>query len=429
MRLYDVECQYQTNSNWKMYLFRFFGLTLLDDSFHEVASHKIFRIINLSWLLIHLTIFVFLVVSPSTEIFARNYSRMSEIIEMANYLFALATNLLILVHVQLVSGKDINWHEKLLELDRLLRDKFGVKINHSDIGRRRLWKVLITFIGAGACSVINMLYATQNNGYAPFLFAHNYFLKSIINLRYMQSLVRIDAIERRIDGVHDAVRSVVEHNTVEWKIVLVLDAFNRRHRYPVRKIDDANDVVLFKRFYATLFESMKLWENIFGWSLLMMISFTFVDLTSNLYWFFIAILDLDERIDLIDCVLEIVPSVVVISCLIYSSFSASRKAKQLINSATNLYTNTTSCYNKMVKEFLMQIHHERIENSANDFFIVDFHLFSAVSRNFPTCRWLMSTDDVESRNQSDKRDVKSHSLFTQVTYRFIAQSAFTSHEV
>lgn len=367
-----------------MFLFRLFGLTLLDGSFHKAVSHKIFRLINLSWLLIHLAVFICLVASSSSEIFTRNYSRMSEIIEMANYLFALATNLLILVHVQLVNGKDVNWHRKLSELDQLLADKFGVRINHAAIGRRGLWKVLITFIGAGSCSVINMLYATQSSDYAPILFAHNYFLKSIINLRYMQSLMRIDAIDARIGGVHEAVRSVGEHNSVEWKIILVVDVFNRRNRDPARKIDDANDVVLFKRFYATLYESMKLWENIFGWSMLMMISFTFIDLTSNLYWFFIAILDLDERMSSVDCIVEIIPSVVAVSCLMYSSFCASRRAKLLINSATNLvHTNTTSCYNKAVKEFLMQIHHQRIENSANDFFIVDFHLFSAVSRDSP----------------------------------------------
>lgn len=362
-----------------MFLFRFFGLTFLDGGVSEFRFHKIFRFINVSWIVVHVSIFIFLVNSTESQIFSRSYSRMSEIIELANYLFALATNLIILVHVQAVNGKDLKWHEKLFELDRLLVDKYRVKINHDAIGRWTTWKALITFSGAIACSVVNVIYATHNDGNTFLIFAHNYFLKTIINLRYVQSFTRIDFIKHHIEAVNNAVRQVVERNTIAWKIVLVIDAFNRQHQEPVKKIDDPNDVLLFKNFYATLFESMKLWENIFGWSLLMMVSFTFIDLTSNLYWFFIAILSLDKRIFLVDCILEIIPSVVVISCLIFSSFDANRKGKELINSITKLFTNTTSCYNKVLKEFLMQIHHERIENSANDFFIVDFHLFSAVS--------------------------------------------------
>lgn len=353
-----------------MFLFRLFGLSLLGDDF---KPRRIFRFINLSWLFINITIFAFLVII--SRIFTRNYSRMSEIIEMANYIFALATNLIILVHVQLVMGKDVRWHELLRQLDCQLRDKHRVKVNH----RGKAWKVAITLLVAVVCCIINVHYATQSADAVTLRIAHNYFLKTIINLRYVQNLTRIDFITARIVAVHEAIRKTVQHNTVEWKIVLVSDAFNRQHQGPLRKIDDASDVLAFKKFHATLFESTKLLENVFGWSLLAMISFTFVDLTSNFYWFFLAVLGLDHRVFAVDCVFEIIPSLLIINCLIYSSFNANRKAKEVVNSVTKLYTNTTSCYNKMIKEFLMQIHHERIENSANDFFIVDFQLFSAVS--------------------------------------------------
>lgn len=359
-----------------MFLFRFLGLTLLVDRINDIKSHKELRLINLTWIAINITLFAYLIVT--SRIFTRNYSRMSEIIELANYVFALATVLVVMWHVQAVNGKDLIWHRKLHEIDRLLRDKCNSTINHRTIRRWNLWKVLITFALTGACSVINIGYATRSESQPTVLIWHNYFLKTIINLRYIQNAVRIDYIKHRILAVHDVIRQAVERNTVEWRIVLVVDKFNRKHQNPSRKIDDVNDVLLFKRFYATLFETMKLLENCFGWSLLAMISFTFIDLTSNLYWFFIACLDLDRHIYLIDCVFEIIPSVVIISCLIFSSFDANRRAKEVINLATLLYTNTTSCYNKMIKEFLMQIHHERIENSANDFFIVDFQLFSAV---------------------------------------------------
>ena len=363
-----------------MFIFRLFGLTFLSDDVRKFKYLKIFRFVNLSWIVINLAIFVFLIISPSTQIFSRNYLRMSQIIEIANYIFALTANFVILIHSQMVRRKNEIWYEKLHQLDQHLIDKYRVEINHATLGWWNFWKVLITSIISVACFAINMKYALLDyNNFHPLLYVHNYFLKTIINLRYVQNLIRIDFIKHHILAFHDAIRKVGEHNIVEWKIVLVLDTHNRKHQNPVRKIDDSNDILMFKRFYATLFESMKLLENCFGWSLLAMISFTFIDLTSNLYWLIIALLKLDPKIHLIDCLFEIIPSVVTISCLIYSSFDASRKAKEVINSISKLYTNTTSCYNQLIKEFLMQVQHERIEISANDFFIVDFQLLTAVS--------------------------------------------------
>lgn len=376
-----------------MFVFRFFGLTFLKEfDINEIEFHQKFRFadffMNCLWILINVAIFVFLIISPSTQIFTRNYSKMSEMIEIANYILALATMLIILLHVLTVREKNLVWFKKLRQTDRLLRDKFGVRINHAAIGQWRCWKVLIIVALAGICSAINIYYSTiDEHEFIPFLFVHNYCLKTIINLRYIQLLSRIDFIKHHILAIHDAILKVGAQ-TIEWKIVLVLDVRNRKHPNLAKKIDDADDILIFKRFYSTIFESMKLLEKCFGWSLLAMISFTFIDLTSNMYWLLIAMLKLDERMQLVDCAVEIIPSVVVISCLIYSSFDVSRKAREVINSIAELYSNTTSCFNRMIKEFLMQSLHLRIESAANDFFIVDFQLLTAVSGMDLYSNWL-----------------------------------------
>lgn len=364
-----------------MFLFRLFGLTFLDERSRGSKYQQGFRLVNLSWIVMNVSVFVYLVVAPSTQIFSRSFLTMSQVIEMANYIFVLATNLIILIHVQLVNGKDVMWHEKLSQMDLLLRAKFNVTINHDALGRWSFWKVHIIFIGASACYALSLFSLAQDETPLLLLYTHYYLLKTIVCLRYIQNFTRIDFIKSHILAFHKAVRKVGDRNTVEWKIVLVVDSLNRMYQNPLGKIDDTNDVLLFKRFYATLFESMKLLENCFGWSLLVMISYTFIDLTSDLYWFFVVILKLGNDTSITDSLLDIIISFVVISCLIYSSFDATRRGREVINSILKLYTKTTSSYNKTLKEFLMQIYHERIENSANDFFIVDFQLFSAVSIN------------------------------------------------
>jgi hypothetical protein len=153
----------------------------------------------------------------------------------------------------------------------------------------------------------------------------------------------------------------------------------RRYAHPM-KIDDAKEVMIFKRIHAALYESTKLLENCFGWSLLAVLSFTFIDLTSNLYWCCLAFFGIDEKFDTIDCIVDIIPPIIVVCMLLHSSFDMGRKTREgVICWAIKLFTNTSSDYNVMVKEFLLQLYHENIENSANDFFLVDNKLFSAVS--------------------------------------------------
>lgn len=371
-----------------MFLFRLFGLSFLDERSRGNKYQREFRLINLSWIVLNVSAFVYLVFAPSTKIFSRNFTKMSQVIEMANYIFVLASYLIVLIHVQLVNGKDVMWHGKLSQMDCQLRDKYQVTINHEAIESCRMWKILITFIGTGACSIVSIYYSPHSKTVDLLMSVHNSFLQTIINLRYIQNSTRIDFIKSHILAFHEAVRIVCERNTIEWKIVLVLDSMNREYRNPARKIDDTNDILLFKRFYATLFESMKLLENCFGWSLLAMITFTFISLTSDLYWFFIIILNLGNDVPLSDCLFDIIVNFSIISCLIYSSFDATRRGREVVNSIFALYTKTTSRYNKTLKEFLMQIYHERIENAANDFFIVDFQLFSSVSIN-----WNFSLND------------------------------------
>lgn len=370
-----------------MLIFRLFGLSVIKEFEKDFVS----GIVNLTWIFVNVSIILLLLLY--SDIFSKeNFTKMSDIIDMANYFLALTTNFVILMHTYLVRDVDISWHQKFDRIDSTLRDYDRNEINH--IKAHQKIKIFIVLVGCAFCNFINFCFAVErkSDSYFIVLFhAHFYTLKTVINLRYIQHTIRIDAISQSLSILSRMVDEVSQRNTAKWKIVLVLDYSQKSHqvdldqhrRHPkatnVKKIDDIKDILIFKSTFSRLFESMKLLENIFGWSLLMMISFTFVDLTSNLYWFFLAIIGLKTSVGAVDCIVEIIPSLIIVNCLMFSSFKANKRSKEVNNVAIKLFTNTTSTYNRMVKEFLLQMYHEKIENSANDFFIVDFHLSPSVS--------------------------------------------------
>jgi hypothetical protein len=292
-----------------------------------------------------------------------------------------ASHIVILIHTRGILRKDVVWHEKIFLAESLLRTHFGVNINHGAIRRRNLVKTVIIITCTAACSTVNFYYEMRSSDFLLLLSAHDYFLRAIINLRYLQNSMRVNLITEHIQALHEAIRTVVERNKIKWRLVFAVDKFNQGYDNPM-KIDDANDVLIFKRVHAALYESTKLLENCFGWSLLAMLSFTFIDLTSNLYWSCLSLFHIDDRFDIFDCIVDIIPPIIAVSFLLYSSYDMGRQSREkVVCQAIKLYTNTSSVYNVIVKEFLLQLYHEKIENSANDFFLVDFKLFAGVSDN------------------------------------------------
>lgn len=363
-----------------MLIFRLLGLSVIKG----VQRDSLSEFLNLSWILANVGIVVLLALQSDT-FFMQNFTKMSDIIDMTNYLLVLSTNIVILIHTYLVQTVDISWHEKYDRVESMLRDYDRGKINR--IKFHQQIKILVVLFACAFCNVINFCFALEPKSEIVFniLFnAHFYTLKTVINLRYIQHTIRIDAISQCLSILSRTVDEVAQRNTKKWKIVLVnedekLSQLSQRRVPLTQKIDDTREILIFKSIYSGLFEVMKLLENIFGWSFLAMISFTFIDLTSNLYWLTLAVIGLGTSFEATDCIIEIISSLIVVNCLMFSSFSANRRSKEVINAAIKLFTNTTSTYNRMVKEFLLQMHHERIENSANDFFVVDFHLSPVVS--------------------------------------------------
>lgn len=350
-----------------MLLFRILGLSI----------HKKDEKFTFLWMLTSVVIFAY---TLKNYILTRKFTQMSDVFEVSNYVMAFFAHLVILVHTRIAWRKDEIWHEKLYLVEELLHTHFDVKINHGAIKRWNSFKAMLIFVCTVTCSIVNVCYAMRSSNFILLLSAHDYCLKSFINLRYLQNSIRLDLIKEHILAFHRALRKIVNRNQIEWKLIFVVDKFNQHIYDTTMKIDDVNDVVIFKRIHAALYDSTKLLENCFGWSLLAMLSFTFIDLTSNFYWFCLAFFDIDGRFEIIDCIADVISPIFTLSFLVYSAFDMGKKMKEkIVCWALKLYTNTSSDYNVMVKELLLQLYHEKIENSANDFFLVDNKLFSAVS--------------------------------------------------
>lgn len=187
----------------------------------------------------------------------------------------------------------------------------------------------------------------------------------------------LDYFKQHFENIKNLTQKLITGRKQNFKLVWSINHFEICKTSNI--LNNLRTILVLKQFYCWIYESVKILEACFGWSLLAMVTYTFIDLTSNLYWFFVAFLKIDKNANEVDCVLKTLSSVVTITCLIHSSYKIGMIYLEQINLALKLQELDKNELTMLTKEFLIQVYNEKIEYSANDFFMVDFKLLFGVS--------------------------------------------------
>jgi len=355
-----------------MIIFQICGFLLIDCSMIE---NKSLRLINLIWIIGSACIFSFIIFPK--YILAQEFKSMSKIIEGINHVLIVFTHFVILLHSRATVNANILWYQRLKNAKEIFEDKFKIVLNFN---QKCSFDVITAVLCVGFstfCSLINIYYSVIYGKNKLINSLHYHCIKLLINIRYTQNSVRIDYFKQHIVIIKKLTEKLIFDKRQSF--IIVLSGNQIEVQSTKNTLSNVKSILIFKQFHCLMYESTKILETCFGWSLLVMVSYTFIDLTSNLYWFFIAFLKIDENINEIDCILKILGSAVTVTYLILSSYKTEIKSLEQTNLAIKLYEIDKSEYSMLTKEFLIQIYNEKIEYSANDFFMVDFNLFFGVS--------------------------------------------------
>ena len=355
-----------------MIIFQIFGFSLIDCSMIE---NKSLRFTNLIWIIGSSCIFSFIIFPK--YILAQEFISMSKIIEGINHVLIVSTHFIILLHSRTTVNANILWYQKLKNAKEIFENKFKFILNFNQKCSSDVIKAVLCLGFSTFCSLINIYYSVNYEKTNLITSLHYHCIKLLINIRYTQNSIRIDYFKQHIVNIKKLTEKLIIDKSQSFLIVLSGNQIEVQGTK--NTLANVKSILIFKQFHCLMYESTKILETCFGWSLLVMVSYTFIDLTSNLYWLFIAFLKINENINEINCILKILGSVVPVTYLIHSSYKTEIKSLEQINLAIKLYELDKGEYTMLTKEFLVQIYSEKIEYSANDFFMIDFKLFFGVS--------------------------------------------------
>lgn len=347
-----------------MVIFYIFGLSSYCQSFWHSLIQKT---INIFWITFNLSILTCNIIY--NKLFFKQYDTMSEVIELGLYILISVTHSFVMLHVLGTEKVNKIWYQKL----QFARENVGKK--DEKVKSQSLLKISFGIGTTVLCSMINIYSSFSYDNLI--MTVHYHFVKFVINLHYLQCAYRLDYFTDHAVMLRNEIERISLKNKRNWKAVAVRKCFQIRTK---RHLDDPRDVKELKRMFSWLYESTKLIENCFGWSIIAMMTFTFMDLTANLYWLMLAVLDIDSRFDDLDSLVEILGSLNVVLMLFCSAYWAELEYIDIFSQSLMLFTNVRNEYNGLVKELALQLYHGKIENSANDFFLVEFKSCYGVSK-------------------------------------------------
>lgn len=206
-------------------------------------------------------------------------SSVGGLVGIASFVFNGSVNIIIILET-IVKSK---YYDKLIQLqqevDELLDNHLDTNVEKNMNYGRLSARIILILVCQLICDVLKMWI----NGISKISPVFWYLLPITINLRirYVQIIVTIMTLNRRILILKDVIRTVAKAN--EPKSIFISDIWTP---YDPRVYEKVNYMRL---VYLRMWEIFLSFNNLYSWSLLFLFMSSFFDIVCNCYWTFTAV--------------------------------------------------------------------------------------------------------------------------------------------
>lgn len=343
--------------------------------------------------------FAFYTVLSSYDIFSGN-SLATTVFEWL-YIFVSLTHLIISIESTVESNAQVKLLQKLSSVDQMLTSKMNLIIPYRKEKRQIHSRNLVLILTLISLKMTSTILLFKRDRIVPFWFSA--IISGLIShLRLFQLLLFVYLLQNRLRSINKEVKSV--RNALNSKFTyahLTETVYFARHSAFHR-------ILLIKIIYGELYEACELINETFGWSLLATITQCFLDFTFSCYWIFLFLVDETVSVEnLVICFCLLAPVVAVLGAM---SFNCSlcyeyvgiffryiflfvnhlygnltefiQKARQIeVNLHRIRLDSENEPQNDLIREFSMQVHHERFYISASGFFHLNLDLMGSVCKS------------------------------------------------
>ncbi|XP_070501511.1 putative gustatory receptor 2a [Chironomus tepperi] len=340
---------------------------------------KIYSLFNFG-----ITIFIFIsafCIFPVLE----NDNSLSLLVGGLVFVGILLTNLMNITQAFFSVNQQTEIYRKFDQIDLKLANQLLVHTDYKRIRRRLIVKYILLCLVLFVIHVISIVSVTVY-GVAFSYYVHLIIPVGVIRLRCIQNMFYVDLINEKLKSMNQKLNDMISRNHDKMAFILFS---HKLQKFDVqeKKISSSlyEQIITLKQIYGKIFDVSNLINDVFGWSLLFVVTQYFIEFTSNGYWLFLALENLLEHSFAIQSLCSIFPIAILLTTMANSCFNCSENAQQLGVLIHKIERDINSdLQNALIREFSLQLIHEPITITANGFFSINFTLIGGMAASTVT---------------------------------------------
>ncbi len=235
--------------------------------------------------------------------FMYNSNAISALVVGLLFLGNLLTFVMIILQA-FVSRNDLK--KFLLEIgyiDEIFEIKLHVPIDYGILQRKYLFKMSIILLVSNGLLLFIVLFLALGSRKATFLFwLPVSFSIIVINIRFTQNIFFVDLLRQRLEFLNQRLMEVAQRKLKKSKLVLYANTYDHQHQLKKKRTigGEFDEVLDLKRIYGMIWNASILLNDSFGWSVLAMVTRSFIGFTCHGYWLFLGfkgLIDFDLIVD------------------------------------------------------------------------------------------------------------------------------------
>ncbi|XP_037918595.1 gustatory receptor 23a-like [Hermetia illucens] len=274
--------------------------------------------------------------------------------------------------------------QRILDMFRLIdsefREKLTVRTNTERWNRKYVigfLVILLVILGNDAIICFSRAMNQFTDGFWVSTFS-----REIVILRLTQCMHYVSMASERLNLLNAKIEEIVAVRKTTPTFIILEDNYGRRRFNNGTKSESVSieKILMLKQIFGHIWEVTNIINDCFGWSLLAIVTYYFLDFTSNGYWLFLALEHFIPYFLIMECLCRMIPLAFMLSVLSWVCNNCKQTSETTGCLVHKLEKSTESeQYNALVSEFSLQIMHEPFHISANGFFTIDFELLGSMA--------------------------------------------------
>lgn len=208
------------------------------------------------------------------------------------------------------------------DIDEIFQIKLHRPIDYTAMKKKYFFKFSVIMLISKGLLIFLLIFLVLGSRKSACLFwLHVSFSLVVVNVRCVQNIFFVDLLRERLEFINQRLLDISQRNSKQSKLIMYVESYDPRSKKPGPMREEFNEVLALKQIYGMIWNASMLLNDCFGWSVLAIVTRSFIGFTSHGYWLFLGFEKLIEAEYIVDSATNFVLIALLLSILCLSSYN------------------------------------------------------------------------------------------------------------